>query len=75
MAGLRFKDRGVAAYRSNLQLKKLRLYLDTSVFGGVFDTGFDHDSKRIFDAARQSKVIVLICELILEELRLAPAHV
>jgi hypothetical protein len=58
-----------------LKLKKLRLYLDTSVFGGVFDAGFDLDSKRIFDAAKRSKVIVLISELIMEELRLAPAHV
>lgn len=56
-------------------MKKLRLYLDTSVFGGVFDAGFDLDSKRIFDAAKRSKVIVLISELIMEELRFAPAHV
>ena len=56
-------------------MKKLRLYLDTSVFGGVFDAGFDLDSKRIFDAAKRSKVIVLISELIMEELRFAPVHV
>ncbi len=56
-------------------MKKLRLYLDTSVFGGVFDAGFDLDSKRIFAAAKKNKVVVLISELIMEELRFAPVHV
>ena len=39
------------------------------------DSGFEADSKRIFEAARQSKIVVLISELIMEELRFAPEQV
>ena len=56
-------------------MKKLRIYLDTSVFGGVFDEGFDVDSRRVFEAARRNKVVVLISDMITEELRFAPESV
>ena len=29
-------------------MDKLRIYLDTSVFGGYFDTEFEHDSRKLF---------------------------
>ena len=45
------------------------------MFGGVFDAGFDVDSRRIFDAAKRNKVILLISNLIAEELRFAPENV
>ena len=40
---------------------KWRLYLDTSVFGGCFDTaqGWAEDSRRVVEAAREG--IVKIC--------------
>ena len=41
--------------------RKWRLYLDTSVFGGCFDTaeGWAEDSRRVVEAAREG--IVKIC--------------
>lgn len=53
-------------------MKPLRLYLDTSVFGGCFDVEFERDSNALFRAARQGKFILLVSELVSTELRKAP---
>lgn len=53
----------------------LRLYLDTSVFGGVFDEEFQIESKRLFDAIKKKKAFVMISDVVLEELEAAPEKV
>ena len=57
--------------------RKWKLYLDTSVFGGVFDIreGFDLDSRRVIDAIRGGTAELLYSEAVQEELSGAPAQV
>ena len=54
-----------------------RLYLDTSVFGGVFDVteGFDVDSRRVIDAFLNGRAILLYSITSETELSKAPDHV
>ncbi len=56
-------------------MKPLRLYLDTSVFGGCFDKGFIQDSVKIFEAAVEKRVIIVLGELVGLELKAAPPHI
>jgi len=58
-----------------MKSKKLRLYLDTSVYGGVFEEEFSKDSRRILAANRNKKCIVLVSEIVSAELRRAPQRV
>ena len=58
---------------SKLQL--LRLYLDTSVFGGCFDDEFQSDSERLLSAIHKKKAIVIISDVVLEEIGSAPQKV
>jgi predicted nucleic acid-binding protein len=53
----------------------LRLYLDTSVFGGVFDEEFQVESRRLFDAIKKKKASVMISDVVLEELESAPEKI
>lgn len=58
-------------------MKKWRLYLDTSVFGGVFDVndGFNADSRRVIDAIREGVAELLYSDTVEEELEDAPERV
>ncbi len=53
----------------------LRLYLDTSVFGGVFDEEFQTDSKRLIDAIHAKKFLVMMSDVVLDEVVDAPVNV
>lgn len=53
----------------------MRLYFDTSVFGGCFDDEFALDSLRLMRMARRGVVTVLISEAVLDELANAPTNV
>ena len=55
--------------------KKLRVYLDTSVFGGCFDEEFREDSQRLIEALRFGRMTLLLSEVVLAELRRAPFEV
>jgi hypothetical protein len=59
----------------NTNMKPLRLYLDTSVFGGCFDKEFAKDSNRIFEAARQGKLKIIFSDLAALELQTAPQEI
>jgi predicted nucleic acid-binding protein len=50
----------------------LRIYADTSVFGGCFDARFAPDSRRFFDAVHRGDVKVLLSEVVRRELLGAP---
>lgn len=56
-------------------MKPLRIYVDTSVFGGCFDAEFAEDSKRLFEAVRKRKLVIVVSEIVLKELEVAPVDV
>jgi predicted nucleic acid-binding protein len=52
-----------------------KIYVDTSVFGGVFDEGFDSASARLFDAVRAGVFLLVTSEIVREEIAPAPESV
>jgi len=56
-------------------LHRLRLYIDTSVFGGCFDEEFEAASNRLVDAIRTGRYAGIVSEVVLTEVREAPKHV
>lgn len=56
-------------------MKKLRIYADTSVFGGCFDDEFSEDSKAFFNDIKAGKFILTVSPTILRELNNAPDFV
>ncbi|MGB0454069.1 MAG: PIN domain-containing protein [Bacteriovoracaceae bacterium] len=56
-------------------MKKIRVFVDTSVFGGCFDDEFRKDSEAFFNLVRKGRFQVVVSELILEELKGAPSDV
>lgn len=56
-------------------MKRLRIYIDTSVVGGCFDEAFSEESGALFQMAREGKIILLVSDLLAEELELAPPEV
>jgi len=56
-------------------MKPLRVYVDTSVFGGSFDAEFAAESERFFDLVRSGRVRILVSEVVVRELASAPVRV
>lgn len=54
---------------------KQRFYLDTSVFGGVFDKEFDEFSLQLFERIKLGKLTCMYSELVETELVKAPKRV
>ncbi|SDG81032.1 PIN domain-containing protein [Dyadobacter soli] len=52
-----------------------RYYIDTSVFGGVFDTEFATESLQIFELVKSGKIICILSEVTESELINAPERV
>lgn len=59
----------------NLSMKRLRIYLDTSVIGGVFDPEFEIYSKKLFSYVETGRFIAVISEITTQELSKAPEQV
>lgn len=55
--------------------KPMRVYADTSVFGGVFDPEFQRASLAFFDRVRAGAFMVVVSPVVLDELNRAPAAV
>ena len=55
--------------------KLLRVYADTSVFGGCFDQEFRVESDRFFEEVRLGRFVVVVSDVTLSELELAPERV
>ncbi len=55
-----------------IRLRQLRVYVDTSVFGGVHDDEFTEESKRFFAHVKCGDYIVLLSDETLRELDGAP---
>lgn len=49
-----------------------RIYVDSSVFGGCFDPEFCESSNRFFDMVQQGRFHVVLTEIVLGEVELAP---
>ena len=56
-------------------MTKIRVYVDTSVFGGVYDEEFAEFSRRFFTEAREGCYLLLISQTTLDELVDAPQKV
>lgn len=56
-------------------MKQQRLYIDTSVFGGYFDTEFEEFTKPLFNRIINGEFIILFSTLTQEELENAPEEV
>src|SRR3989339_305405 len=52
-----------------------RIYMDTSVIGGVFDDEFSHHSKLLFSEFKKGLYIPVVSEVTLIELEGAPPEV
>lgn len=53
----------------------IRIYADTSVFGGVFDAEFEEPSKAFFRAVREARFVLVSSELVRQEIHAAPKKV
>ncbi len=53
----------------------MRLYLDTSVFGGYFEPEFEVWTRSLFERIMKERLIVLVSPVTLGELSRAPQHV
>ena len=56
-------------------MKQQRIYIDTSIVGGFFDTVFEKETKLLFKRLENSEVIFVVSNLLREELKDAPEHV
>ena len=56
-------------------MKKLKVYIDTSVIGGCFDTIFQKWSNKLFEEFISGKKIAIISDTVLKELEKAPQEV
>ena len=56
-------------------MHRIRVYVDTSVFGGTQDDEFAEPSRRFFEQVRNGAYVVLLSKTITEELRDAPQAV
>jgi hypothetical protein len=55
--------------------RQFRAYLDTPVFGGVYDEGFAAASRSVFDHVRRGRLVVMVGSTVLAELSEAPERV
>ena len=53
----------------------MRVYLDTSVFGGYFEEEFSKETFKIIEAVRRGRLTVVLGELVDLELKKAPLEV
>jgi hypothetical protein len=54
---------------------RLRIYADTSVFGGWFDAEFAEASRRFFRGVRSGRILLLASEIVEREIERAPPRV
>ena len=56
-------------------MRKPRLYFDTSVFGGVYDIEFQHETNLLFDMVKNGEIICVYSDLCELELENAPEQI
>ena len=58
-----------------MALKRLTLYIDTSVLGGYFDIEFAKESQKLFDNLQESRFDIMYSSITEQELLNAPKQV
>jgi len=58
-----------------LMMKPIRVYIDTSVFGGCFDPEFQKASKLFFERIKLGHFIPCVSSIVAQEIERAPAEV
>jgi len=56
-------------------MRAVRVYVDTSVFGGTEDDEFAGSSRRFFERAQRGNYLVVVSRALIREIRLAPEPV
>lgn len=56
-------------------MRKPRLYFDTSVFGGVYDIEFQHETNLLFDMVKNGEIVCVYSDLCELELENAPEQI
>jgi predicted nucleic acid-binding protein len=56
-------------------MKRQRIYIDTSIVGGFFDTEFEKETKLLFKQLENKEIIFVISEVLTSELENAPEWV
>lgn len=56
-------------------MRKLRVYIDTSVIGGCYDVEFSEWSNKLFDEFIYQRMIAVISDVTLAELKNAPLRI
>lgn len=56
-------------------MKEIRVYADTSVFGGVYDSEFDMPSQTFFEQVRNGRFSLVISAIVQDEIEHAPQQV
>lgn len=56
-------------------MKRLRVYVDTSVIGGCLEPKFEAASRKLLDHARSGSIVLVVSTITREELKLAPPEV
>jgi len=56
-------------------MRKLRLYFDTSVFGGIYDVEFQEETKKLFEMVKNDEITCVYSDLCEVELENAPEKV
>ena len=56
-------------------MRKQRIYIDTSIVGGFFDTEFEKETKLLFQQLESKEVVFVISEVLTGELENAPERV
>jgi len=56
-------------------MKLPRIYCDSSVIGGYFDPEFERESRRFIDAVKNGRIVILLSEVVIQEILLAPENV
>lgn len=56
-------------------MKKQRIYIDTSIVGGFFDKEFEKETKLLFQRLENKEVIFVISTVLIKELERAPSNV
>ena len=56
-------------------MKKQRIYLDTSVFGGYYDTEFEEFTRPLFNRIKRGEFKILLSAILQRELQNAPEKV
>ena len=58
-----------------MERRPIRVYADTSVYGGVFDDDFAEASQAFFDLVKKGELSLCVSEVVHQELAVAPEKV